>query len=106
MISEKGEGMWLDHHAVVTLADLAEHSGFTEEEVRELVDYGALAPADAEQWTFTAECMVTLRKASRLRGDFELDPHALALTLTLLERIGALEAQLAQMRAQFPHRAA
>jgi chaperone modulatory protein CbpM len=106
MISETGEGMWLDRHEVVTIADLSAHSGFTEDEVRELVDYGALAPVDAEQWTFTAECMVILRKASRLKGDFELDTHALALTLTLLERIGALETQLAELRARFPHRSA
>ena len=106
MISDKGEGMWLDRQEIVTLADLAAHSGFTEEEVRELADYGVLAPVDTERWTFTAECMVILRKASRLKGDFELDTHALALALALLGRIDELESRLAEMRARLPHRSA
>jgi chaperone modulatory protein CbpM len=99
MQAEHGEGVWVDRHAVVSITELVELCGLSEEEVRELVDYGALAPVDAAQWTFTAECVVTLRKASRLKEGLELDTHALALTLTLLERIGELEAQLAAARA-------
>jgi len=99
MQAEHGEGVWVDRHEVVSITELVELCGLSEGEVRELVDYGALVPVDAAQWTFTAECVVTLRKASRLKEGLELDTHALALTLTLLERIGALEAQLAAARA-------
>ena len=105
MNPESNEAMWLDRHEIVSITELAYHTGLTVDDVRELVDYGALSPVDAGQWTFTAECIVTLRHASRLKGDLELDIHALALTLRLLEQIGALEAQLAQMRAQLPRRA-
>jgi chaperone modulatory protein CbpM len=106
MIPDIGEATWLDRDERVAIADLAAHSGFTEEEVRELVDYGALAPVDAAHSTFTAECMVILRRAARLKDDFELDNQALVLALALLERIGDLESQLAEVRARLPHRAA
>jgi chaperone modulatory protein CbpM len=99
MQAEQGEGMWVDRDEIVSITELVALCGLSEGEVRELVDYGALVPVDAAQWTFTAECVVTLRKASRLKEGLELDTHALALTLTLLERIGALEAQLAAARA-------
>jgi chaperone modulatory protein CbpM len=100
MQAEHGEGMWVDRDEIVSITELVALCGLSEEEVRELVDYGALVPVDAAQWTFTAECVVTLRKASRLKEGLELDTHALALALTLLERIGALEAQLASARAR------
>jgi len=38
----------------------------------------------------------------RLREDFDLQPDALALALKLIERIHGLEAQLRQLRSQFP----
>jgi chaperone modulatory protein CbpM len=105
MNPEHGEGVWLEGHELVSIAELVAHCGLSEGEVRELVDYGALEPVDAVQWTFKAECMVVLRRASRLKGDLELDTPALALTLSLLEQISALEGQLAKIRARLPHRA-
>ena len=95
---------WLDRSQRVSLNDLVDLSGLTEDEVQELVDVGALTPTDfqAIPWTFSADCVVTVRKACRMRDDLELDPHALALALTLLEQIRALEAELSQLRAQRP----
>ena len=63
-------------------------------------------PADPEgvEWTFSARCVVTLRSAGRLGSAFDLDSNALALTLSFLERIGELEAELSVMRAQLPRR--
>jgi len=106
MHPEHGEGVWLETHELVSISELVAHSGFSEGEVRELVDYGALEPVDAVQWTFKAECVLVLRRASRLKGDLELDTPALALTLSLLEQIHALEGELAKMRAQLPQRTA
>ena len=98
--------LWLSQAETVSITELAGLSGLTEAEVRDLVDYGALAPTNAEdgQWIFSANCVVTLRRACRLRSDLELDLHALALTLTLIEQINQLEAEVVQLRAQQPRR--
>lgn len=96
--------LWLDGSQSVSIHDLVELSGLTEGEVRDLVDAGALVPANPQEvnWTFSADCVITVRKASRLRDDLQLDSHALALALTLLEQIRTLEVELSQLRAQRP----
>ena len=100
------EALWLDEHQQFTLAELAELSGLSEAELRQLIDFAALGPAEggAAEAKFNADCLVTARMARRLRNDFDLDAGGLALTLTLLERIRALEAQLRALHAQFPQR--
>ena len=110
------EAQWLHAQAEVSIQELAELSGLSPELLRELVDYGALVPINAQAptnelastathsapWSFTAECIVAVRAASRLRKDFDLDTNALSVALTLIERIHELEAQLRDMRTQFP----
>ena len=100
------EVVWLTEDRRVSLPELAELSGLAETELRELVDYGAISPVDsaAAHWVFAATTLVTVRRACRLRSCFELEPHSVALVMTLLERIGDLEAQLADLRARMPHR--
>jgi hypothetical protein len=68
--------------------------GLSEAEVRELVEYGALSPADAMNWTFRAACVARVRAAMRMRRDLELDTAAFALVVSFLERIGELESQV------------
>jgi hypothetical protein len=106
MIPDPAEPAWMTEHTRVTLEELARLSGLSDATLRELVDCGALAPADPEgdEWTFSARCVVTLRSAGRLGTAFDLDANALALTLSFLERIGELEAQLHAMQAQLPRR--
>ena len=79
----------------VTLVQLSERSGLSEEELRELVESGAFSPADVSAWTFSVQCVVVARTAYRLREEFALeDAHALAVVVRLIQRIEALEAQL------------
>jgi len=106
MSAKLTETTWLDAHCEVSLAELASLSGLAEAELRELVEYGALAPNDPRgaQWTFSGECVVTARAAQRLREDFDLDFNALSLALSFLERIRALESELRALRAQLPRR--
>ena len=94
--------LWLDQTQTVSIHELVDLSGLAENEVLELVDLGVLAPTnpDATPWMFSADCIVTVRKASRLRNELELDSHALALALTLLAQIHALETELSRVRAQ------
>ena len=101
---ELTEVFWLHAHHALSVNDLAELSGLSESEVNELVDYGAIAPMDAAQRTFDAQCIVAARTARRLRDDFDLNMHGVALALTLLERVRDLETQLGNLRARLPRR--
>jgi chaperone modulatory protein CbpM len=103
-MSAKPTETWLDAHFEVSFEELTRLSGLPEGELRELVEYGVLAPNDPgrAQWTFSGECVVTARAARRLRESFELEPEALSLVLGFLQRIRALEEELRALRAQLP----
>lgn len=98
----ESDGVWLDRNCRVSIDVLAELSGLEQRELNELVELGALAPADPSEvpWSFGADCIVTVRMAKRLRTDLELDSHALVLALSLLEQIRSLQAEVARLRAQ------
>jgi chaperone modulatory protein CbpM len=103
---EQTDALWLDLRSAYSLAELAQCSGLSEAELRELVDYGAVAPINPgdAQWTFSGDIVLTVQTAGRLRADLELEPQALALALTLIKRIHELEAQIGALRAQLPRR--
>ena len=69
------EAMWLDERHELTLAELAELSGLSQNELRQLIECEALLPTNpaAAEVTFSAACLVAARTACRLRNDFELD---------------------------------
>ncbi len=96
------DAMHLDAIAEVTWTQLLHSSGLPESELRELVRYGALVPRDpdAPTWTFEARWLVVAKTASRIRHDFELDPHGVSVVLSYLERIGRLEDEIRALRAQ------
>lgn len=104
MKTQGTEASWLHEHYELTLEELCELSGLSEAELRELVDYGVLAPTDpgVRRWTFGADRLLVARSASRLRRDFDLDLHGVTLVVTLLERVRALEAELRDLRARLP----
>lgn len=105
MQAEHAEAVWLTEDHEFSLAELAELSGLSEAELRELVEYGAVAPIDPDSspWVFNGKCLLTARTACRLRISFDLEPHGVALIVSLLDRIHGLEAQLSSLRAQLPH---
>ena len=96
------DAVWLHAHREISIVELADCSGLTEAEVRDLVEFGALAPSDSSalQWSFSAECVARVRTAARLRDDLELETRALALVISFLERIDALEARVRELNAQ------
>ena len=107
MRTEADESAWMSDHSRVSLAELAALSGLTDTMLVELVECGALAPLEigGDPWTFSARCVVTVRKAGRLRNDFDLDANALAVAMSFIERVHELEDQLHAARAQIPRRA-
>ena len=104
MKAEHTEAMWLTEDHEFSVAELTELSGLSEAELRELVDYGAVTPVnpDSSPWVFDGKCLLTVRTACRLRITFDLEPHGVALMVSLLDRIHDLEAQLRSLRAQLP----
>jgi chaperone modulatory protein CbpM len=93
---------WLHGHFQVSIVELADTCGVSEAIVRELVEYGALAPADpqSEPWMFSADWVERIRRAARIREDLELETQGLALVLSFLERIDGLEREITHLSAQ------
>jgi chaperone modulatory protein CbpM len=102
MAAERDEILWLNERVLVSIAELSECTGVTQAQLRELVEYGALAPADpqAGEWTFSADWVVSVRAAARVCHDLELETPALALALSYLERIHRLEEEVRRLSAQ------
>ncbi len=96
------EGVWLHAGHEITLIELAQTAGLSETVVRELVEYGAIAPCSGEaaQWHFSAECVARVRTAARLGHDLELETSTLALVLAFLERIERLEDEVRRLAAE------
>jgi len=106
MNAERSEPVWLTAEREFSMPELAELSGLTVADLRELVDYGTITPInpEASPWVFRGECLLTVRMACRVRTGFDLDPHGVALTVSLLERISELEDQLRTLRAHLPRK--
>jgi chaperone modulatory protein CbpM len=104
MPTETDESTWLSAARELSMGELLELSGLSAQELQELIDYGALTPLHgaATPLVFASHCLLTVRTASRLRQGFDLEPHGLALAVTLLGRIRDLEVQLEQVRARLP----
>jgi len=98
---DQTELIWLDEHHEVSLDELIELSGLSQEELHHLVEIGALTPnkpvedkVKTNDLRFSSQCIVSIRTLSRLKHDFELEQNALGLMLVFLERIRNLELQL------------
>ncbi|MCC7549105.1 MAG: hypothetical protein IT532_15195 [Burkholderiales bacterium] len=92
----------LGEHLQVDVEELARATGLSGAEVIELTEYGVFEPLSGGtgHWCYAARCIAVGRRASRLRTDFGLDLHGLALVSALLERIDDLEDECARLRAQ------
>lgn len=76
------------------------------EDVRELVEYGALAPLQAGEGAepvFSVDLVPQLREVARLCHVFDLDLFSAGLMLKYLQRIAELEHQVRLLQAHVPH---
>lgn len=96
----QSEWIWLNDQNVCSAQHLIEVSGLSNEELDELINNGIIMPVDdrAQQKTFFLHYVVVAKNARRLRDDFELDRHGLALALTLMKRINDLQEKLDAMK--------
>jgi chaperone modulatory protein CbpM len=107
MNAQAVEVAWLDARETVTAAELTRACGLTAAELDELIEYGVLAPLrrNEPERVFSAECVVPLRAAGRLRHDLDLDLFAVAILLGYLNRIEELEREVKSLRAHLPEHA-
>jgi chaperone modulatory protein CbpM len=98
---ESTELIWLDDQHEVSMTELIELSGFTQEELLHLLEIGALSANNSveadfvpSELRFSGHCLISIRTLSRLKSDFELEQNALGLMLVFLERIRLLELQV------------
>jgi chaperone modulatory protein CbpM len=98
------DALWPDERQSMPMRALAELSGLSEGELQQLIDCGALAPfsGGSGEHVFSVHSITVARTARRLRDDFELEPHGVAVLLAYLDRIRELEAQLRALQARLP----
>ena len=104
MLEHHIELTWLDASESMDLPELARASGMSMQELTELVDYGALEPLQggAPMLSFSAACVMRLRKVGQLRGDYDLDLFTAALLMDYLTQIEALEQRVRALQAALP----
>jgi hypothetical protein len=94
-------GWVLDEFTEITVDDLTRYCSVRRERIVELVSEGIIEPLDraAPDWRFPSRSLSRAGKAMRLANDLEINLHAVAVILDLLDQIDQL-----QQRAQGPRR--
>lgn len=94
----------VDDGALYSIEHVVAASGLSSDDIEDLIESGAIASAsESAPHRFDSHQVLTIQAARRLRDDFQLDRHGLALVLTLLQRISVLEAQLNDVKAKGGH---
>jgi chaperone modulatory protein CbpM len=102
MTEQPTGAIWLNESDVCSIEHLADVSGLSLDEVRDLVDSGVILPVreTEDPASFPLHYVVTVITARRLRDDFELDRRGVAVALMLVQRIRQLEAELVSTGAK------
>ena len=102
MTHERIEAVWIEEHRALSLGELDERWGLAASQLQAFVDLGILEPdagADGKP-AFTMEAVALARTACRLQQELDLEPHAVGVVLSLLERVRELENEVAALRAR------
>lgn len=92
-----------DDDQPIGLDELLEASGLVHDDVIELVAIGVFQPLGRPpSWSFHARTLRQARRAARLRDTFGLNAPGMALALTYLERMEALESRLRELESLLP----
>ena len=104
MTPQPHDGNWPEAGEIITHTELTQVCRLSAAELDELVEYGALVPLQqqGEQRTFSRSCVVSLRTATQLKQDYDLDLFTVALLLEQLGRIEELEREVRFLRAHLP----
>ena len=93
-------GLLVDDVTEVTIDDVTRYCAVRREMIVELVSEGIIEPVGRtpEEWRFTGRALSRAGKAVRLARDLEINLHAVAVVLDLLDRIDTLHAALERGR--------
>ncbi len=105
MFVNDGTATWvqaevLENEVRLTLTQLSRACGTDDAEILALVEEGVVVALDPSNLFFNGQALTRARTALRLLRDLELNAHAAALVLDLLDEIDALHAELAQLRSR------
>ena len=100
MTFERTEVVWIESRTDYSLHEIVELSGLSRALLDALVDCGVLPQAGQTPSRFAGESVALARAARRLHEHFEIDDQGLAVAVSLLRRVRALEAELARTRAE------
>ncbi|MDM7937493.1 MAG: chaperone modulator CbpM [Cyanobium sp. CZS 48M] len=93
----------MDADSPVESAELLAASGLAHQELVELVEFGVFETREgATGWSFQTRVVHQARRAVKLRDTFGLNPPGMALALTYLEKIEALEQRLRELECLLP----
>ena len=86
-------GWVVDEFTEVTLDDLTQFCSVRREKIVELVSEGIIEPVNRtdRDWRFPSRSLSRAGRAVRLETDLEINLHAVALILDLLDRIDRLQ---------------
>lgn len=91
-----------EHIVDLTLTEVTLSMRLPVETIITIVDHGIVEPSGGlpDDWLFAPHMLETLRRASRLQKDLELDWAAIALALNLLDRLRDSRAENRRLRQQ------
>ena len=107
-MTEPADIHFLDDNTLVPFADLERASGLAIEHLLELVEFGVFTPAPSiaaaapAEWRVSSGALLVARRAARLQTAFDLDMSAIAVALSLLERIDVLQSEIHELRCRLP----
>jgi hypothetical protein len=84
-----------------TFSELAKVCELSDQEMQELIDYGAIQTGDSEenQYSFSAQGVSFLQRACKQRRDYDLDLFSVVICVQYLERIADLIRQIQVLQA-------
>lgn len=102
MNPQERDWQWMDAGATLSLVELSTVSAISTTDIEELMGYGALQPLNPDHTAlqFSGLCVVPLRKAEKLRRDYDLDLFTVVIMMDFLQHIDRLESQLTSLQAQ------
>jgi chaperone modulatory protein CbpM len=91
-----------DYADDLTLTEVSQCIHLSVETVITIVDHGIVQPRghQPQEWLFEPDMLGTLRRASRLQRDLELDWEAIALALELIGEMEILREDNQRLRRQ------
>lgn len=96
-MSNTAEHLRPDERNVLSMDEFARTAGLSAKDIRELIEYGLLAPEELD-----AQRAFALRKAAGLKNDFDLDLFTTGLLAAYVAQTMELQAEVRQLRAERP----